>query len=129
MASVSLSVNDGDSNHCQCKGCLSMDARNAFRYQNEPNLSDRYFRFYNKVIKRVNKKNPEAQVAVLAYGPTGKPPVETKINNNVIVFITTGYNPRQFEKAGGKSSLYQYHIDYAYPTIRHCPQMLKAYFK
>jgi Domain of unknown function (DUF4838) len=127
--SVSLSINDGDSNHCTCKLCFAMDAKDAFKDPLSPNRSDRYFRFYNKVIERVLKKVPNAHVAVLGYGPCGTPPTETKIHERVCVFISTGANPRQFAAAGGASSLYHYHLDNAYPTIRHYPHTIAKYLR
>jgi len=127
--SVSLSVNDGGCNDCMCKLCRAMDIKGAFDDPLNPKLSDRYFRFYNKVIERVLKKQPNARIAVLGYGPCGTPPLETKINDRICVFISTGANPRQFEKAGGSSALYHYHLDSAYPTIRHYPHMIARFLR
>lgn len=129
IASVSLSVNDGDCNHCMCDKCRALDAKDALKDSNAPNFSDRYFRFYNIVMERVLKENPNAYIAVLGYGPCGKPPKETKIHDRVIVFISTGSDPLQFKGVGGGSSLYQYHLDGAYPTVRHFPHMLADYLR
>jgi hypothetical protein len=129
MASVSLSVNDGAGNHCTCVRCTSMDATDVFTDPLKPNLSDRYFRFYNKVMKRVLEVNPNAYIAVLGYGPCGRPPHETKIHDRIVVFISTGADPGQFKSAGGASSLYHYHLDNAYPTIRHYPHMIARYLR
>jgi len=92
--SVSLSVNDGGANDCMCTLCRKMDIPGAFDDPMNPKLSDRYFRFYNKVIERVLKVEPHAYVAVLGYGPCGTPPLATKIHDRVCVFISTGANPR-----------------------------------
>lgn len=126
--SVSLSVNDGAGNHCECKLCRAMDAKDAFADPLSPNLSDRYFRFYNKVIEQVLKQQPEAYVAVLGYGPCSRPPVETKIHDRVIVFVTGG-DPTRFAGAGGACSVYHYHLDNAFPTIRHYPHLLAEYVR
>ncbi len=128
-ASVSLSVNDGAGNHCMCERCTAMDAKDAFTDPLKPNLSDRYFRFYNRIIKRVLEVNPNAYIAVLGYGPCGKPPREIKIHDRIVVFISTGADPAQFKSAGGASSLYHYHLDNAYPTIRHYPHMIAQYLR
>ena len=117
-ASVSLSVNDGGGNHCQCKLCRAMDAKDAFKDPMIPKLSDRYFRFYNKVIERVVKAKPDAYVAALGYGACSRPPVETKIHPRVIVFVTGG-DPTRFKGVGGARGSYFYCLDNAYPTVRH----------
>jgi len=127
--SVSLSVNDGDSNHCTCDLCRAMDAKESFKDPLNPNRSDRYFRFYNKVMQRVLEVEPNAIIAALGYGATGRLPLETKIHDRVCVFISTGADPRQYEKAGGASALYHYHLDNAYPTIRHYPHMIARYLR
>lgn len=127
--SVSLTVNDGAGHDCMCDLCRAMDAKNAYQDPLNPNLSDRYFRFYNLVTERVLKVQPNAYIAVLGYGPTAKPPIETRIHDRVCVFVSTGANPCQFEKAGGASALYQYHLDNAYPTIRHYPHMIADYLR
>jgi hypothetical protein len=127
--SVSLSVNDGGANDCMCERCRAMDIADAFADPLHPQLSDRYFRFYNHVAERVREVEPRAIIAVLGYGPCAVPPRETKIHDAVCVFISTGANPRQFEGAGGGSSLYHYHLDNAYPTIRHYPQMIAKYLR
>jgi hypothetical protein len=127
--SVSLSVNDGDSNHCMCDLCCAMDARDAFKDPLNPNRSDRYFRFYNTVMERVLEIEPSAYVAVLGYGPTGVLPLETKIHDRICVFISTGANPRQYAAAGGSSALYHYHLDNAFPTIRHYPHTIARYLR
>ena len=128
-ASVSLSVNDGGANDCMCDQCTAMDAKDAFTDPLNPNLSDRYFRFYNKVMERVLEVNPNAYIAVLGYGPCGTPPRETKIHDRIVVFISTGADPAQFKSAGGSSSLYHYHLDNAFPTIRHYPHMIARYLR
>lgn len=128
-ASVSLSVNDGGANDCMCELCRAMDIDDAFSDPMNPKLSDRYFRFYNKVTERVLEQQPDAYIAVLGYGPCGVPPEQTRIHDRVCVFISTGANPRQFEQAGGSSALYHYHLDNAYPTIRHYPHMMARYLR
>ena len=127
-ASVSLSVNDGGGNHCTCDKCRALDAEGAFKDPLRPNLSDRYFRFYNRVIERVLKENPEAYVGVLGYGPCSTPPVATRIHERVIVFAAGG-DPTRFAAAGGACSVYHYHLDNAYPTIRHYPRLLAEYLR
>ena len=57
MATVSLSVNDGAGNICECELCRAQDNRTAFQGGKRPDLSDRFFRFYNAVVERAAEKN------------------------------------------------------------------------
>lgn len=129
LGAISLSVNDGSGQDCQCDLCRAMDIESAFKDPFNPKLSDRYFRFYNAVIERVLVKKPDARVAVLGYGPCAQPPEQTRIHDRIVVYITTGADPRQFEQAGGSSAIYQYHLDSAYPTIRHYPRMIAQFLR
>lgn len=122
---VSLSVNDGAGNYCTCEGCRAEDSKDAFANPSQrPRLSDRFFRFYNKVAERVVKVNPDAYIAVLGYGAmTGIPPEEVKIHPRIIVFQTGGLNDA-WKDCGGATALYQYLYQDGYQMVRTYPHML-----
>jgi|GEM_PF-1374073 len=116
--SASLSVNDGSGNTCECNLCMALS----------PDLGERFFRFYNLVAERVVAKNPDAYIGVLAYGPCGHPPKQTRIHDRIVVFVTGG-DPTRFGDIGGRRAVYFYHLDNAYPTIRHYPNLLAEYVR
>lgn len=119
--SASLSVNDGSSNWCECDGCKALS----------PDIGERFYKFYNTVTERVVAKNPEAYIAALAYGPCQQPPKETRIHDRIVIFVTGG-DPLRFgdpRRTGGKRAVYHYHLDNAYPTVRHYPHLLADYVR
>jgi len=50
-------------------------------------LSDRYARFYLAVQKEAQKVDPNAVVAGFAYSNYSKPPVQTKLNKNILIIF------------------------------------------
>jgi hypothetical protein len=79
---ASISPNDGGPNYfCMCERCRSWDPQNAPKVSNSrivnpetgepydeyPSLSDRYFKFYNKVAERVAEVYPDKKLGVYAY--------------------------------------------------------------
>jgi len=120
VASVSLSVNDGAGNICMCPLCLAEDGKNAFQKGQRPNLSERFFRFYNKVAERVTKERPDARIAVLGYGPCKKPPTEIKVHPAVHVFeVAPSAGALQaWQAAGAAPDMYLWLWDGGFLTIR-----------
>ncbi len=53
-------------------------------------LSDRYCRFYLAVQKEAQKVDPEATVIGFSYENYAKPPVETKLNERVVISLVPG---------------------------------------
>ena len=120
MLSFSLSVNDGRGNQCECSRCWAMDSQTAFDSL-EPDYSDRYFRFYNRVIGRALKTNSEAWLAVFSYGnSTSKPPHEVRVHPRTVVFQVDKLDPT-WTNLGATAALYQNCLDRKFMTVRHAP--------
>lgn len=103
---IDISENDTDG-RCTCPNCLAWDsgqqlslvdtevsiekAREAFERRDRQwaghlgSLSDRYAKFFLAVQKLAQETDPEAVVMGYAYANTVDPPVETKLNERVIV--------------------------------------------
>ena len=115
---ASLSVNDGAGNHCQCNLCTAQDTKLPRR--SAWDLSDRYFRFYNKVMEDVLKEYPDGHIAVLAYGPTSQPPQETRINSHILTLkvAATPKELREWGDAGAAPNLYMWLWDGGFLTVR-----------
>ena len=100
---------------CTCQNCRSWDAKdprfakdpywgkgiiphhsNRFRdvihllgdNSQAPSLSDRYAKFFMKVLKEAKKINPKASVAGFAYANYVEPPVNTKLTPDVFISYT-----------------------------------------
>jgi len=116
--SVSLSVNDGAGNHCQCDLCTAQDAKSPRR--SAWDLSDRYFRWYNLIIEKVLPEYPDAYVAALAYGPCSKPPMETKVNPHVLIFkvAATPQDLKDWHAVGATPNLYLWLWEGGFLTFR-----------
>ncbi len=54
-------------------------------------LSDRYAKFYLAVQAEARKHDPDAIIVAYAYAGYVQPPVETKLNENIIVWIVPPY--------------------------------------
>ncbi len=117
-AAVSLSVNDGAGNTCECDACTALDGSTA---QSDPyNLSNRFFTFYNTVVQRAAAIEPRAKVAVLGYGPVSKPPTDVKIDPRVIVYRVQP-SPEQMQAwrdAGAALGMYLWLWDGGFFTAR-----------
>ncbi|MDO8544518.1 MAG: DUF4838 domain-containing protein [Opitutaceae bacterium] len=98
LLAASISPNDGTSRsvHCVCKNCRAWDARGAPRVADsdpdsaasgpEENLTDRYFRFYNEVGKRVAQEVPDRYLGCYAYSIYRQPPTDLKhLEPNLLV--------------------------------------------
>jgi len=120
IASVSLSVNDGAGNICECELCRAQDAKDAFQEGKRPNLSDRFFRFYNTVAERAREQNPNARVAVLGYGAVSSTPKEVKVDPGIYVFqvCSSVEKLKEWKDAGANPNLYMWLWDGGFLTIR-----------
>jgi len=105
QSTVSLSVNDGAGNVCECDGCRAQDARHPHDARDH---SDRFFRFYNTVIERAVQQDPRAAIAVLGYGACRLPPQEVKVHPRVTVFRVgpSVEELRAWHAAGARPSVY-----------------------
>ncbi|MBM4048799.1 MAG: DUF4838 domain-containing protein, partial [Planctomycetes bacterium] len=120
MLSVSLSVNDGAGNTCECELCRAQDAKDAFQPGKRPNLSDRFYRFYNAVMGRVLEKAPNAYIAVLGYGPCKVPPTEVKVHSRIQVFEVqpSAEALKAWKAAGATPNMYLWLWDGGFLTVR-----------
>ena len=119
-ATVSLSVNDGAGNICECDLCRAQDSKDAFKEGQRPDLSDRFFRFYNKVIQEAVKEVPHARIAVLGYGAVRKPPHEVKVDPRIYVFHVQANVEalKAWKDAGANPNLYMWLWDGGFLTVR-----------
>ena len=124
MATVSLSVNDGAGNTCECALCRAQDSKTAFQEGQRPDLSDRFFRFYNAVVERAIEKDPRARVAVLGYGAVKTPPKEVRVHPRISVFHVCPNKEalRAWKEAGANPNLYLWLWDGGFLTVRPDPR-------
>lgn len=102
LTAASIGPNDGGGGNkfCRCDVCRSWDgpeARAMYRENPEvnqgpggvgpfPPLSDRYFRYYNEVAKRVRREMPDRYLGVYAYSLYRTPPTRIdRLEPNLIV--------------------------------------------
>ena len=99
---ISIAPNDGGANKfCMCDRCRSWDPPEAPKvtkntalidpatrkpFPEYPSLSDRYFRYFNEVARRVRAELPDRSVVTYAYSVYRTPPVRVKqLEPNLIV--------------------------------------------
>jgi hypothetical protein len=102
LTAASIGPNDGGGGNkfCSCQTCRSWDGPEAqAMYQENPRLnpgpggvgpfpplSDRYFRYYNEVAKRVKREMPDRYLGVYAYSLYRRPPTRIdRLEDNLIV--------------------------------------------
>ena len=95
LTAASISPNDGGgSEHCCCEKCRAWDPPqqkvaddlDAGDTKLQQCLTDRYFRFYNEIAKRVAKEMPDRYLGTYAYSIYKTPPVIVKhLEKNLIV--------------------------------------------
>ncbi len=93
--------------NCVCEACRAWDSPNSPLLANQPerkelvkdtsdrpmvSLSDRYARFWLALQAEGEKHDPKATVIGYAYADAGLPPVETKLNDRIIVGIVPPYS-------------------------------------
>ncbi len=93
---------------CTCEVCRSWDPKSTQTTQANPwlagaetakdvdkpklSLSDRYARFYLALQEEAKKHDPNATVIGYAYADYSAPPVETKLNKNIIIGVVPYYS-------------------------------------
>ncbi len=131
--SFSLSVNDGGKGSCMCEACIAQDPPGALD-RGQPDLTERYFKFYNAVAERITREKPDAYVAVLGYGRCKSPPKVLKIHPRIAVFnvcSNTEWEPNvavrqeEWQAAGAIPCLYQWLWDTGFLTVRHFPHAVQ----
>ena len=122
---ASLAVNDGGGNVCECDLCKALDEPGGVT---PDNYSNRFFRFYAKVLDLARQKDPEVKALILLYqASTRKVPSHAKIHPGIIGMGTNPANFDDFAAHGLKQSgLWDHHLDYRYPLIPHYPKRLAA---
>jgi hypothetical protein len=93
QTAVSISPNDdGDNKFCMCGKCAAMDPPGSPKLyegaKREPGipLSDRHFKFYNEIAKRVGKEVPDRYLGAYAYWPYKELPVTVKeLEKNLLI--------------------------------------------
>jgi len=78
------SGSDGDP-ACTCDTCRAWDGPDA------DSLSDRYAKFWLALQQRGREIRPDATVLGYAYGRYCRPPVETRLNDRIVVAIVPAY--------------------------------------
>jgi hypothetical protein len=102
MAGVSIGPNDGGGGNrfCCCERCRSWDSPEAQAMYNAnpkinqgpggeglfPPLSDRYFRYFNEVARRVKAEVPDRYLGTIAYSLYRSPPASiAKLEDNLVI--------------------------------------------
>ena len=93
QTAVSISMNDdGDNTFCMCEKCAAWDPPGSPKLYSKGTgdpgipLSDRHFKFYNEVAKRVGKEMPERYLGAYAYWPYKEIPVTVKeLEKNLLI--------------------------------------------
>ena len=122
---VSLAVNDGGGNMCECELCKALDEPGGVT---PDNYSNRFFRFYAKVLDLARQKDPGAKAIILLYASnTRVVPSHAKIHPGIIGMGTNPVNFDDFARHGLKQmGLWDHQFDYRYPLIPHYPKRLAA---
>lgn len=98
----------GEDPSCTCATCKSWDAKGSVRTKENPwlvgseesktkeaeaplSLSDRYARFWLALQEEGRKHDPEATVVGYAYADYTAPPVKTKLNDHIIIWVVPPY--------------------------------------
>jgi hypothetical protein len=77
---VSMDPNDGH-RPCHCEKCQALG-----------NNSDRVYHLGNFVAREIRKVHPEAQVGVMIYSPFDTPPLNTKVEPNLVNLMALAFN-------------------------------------
>ncbi|MBQ9336001.1 MAG: DUF4838 domain-containing protein [Lentisphaeria bacterium] len=122
---ASLAVNDGSGNMCECDLCKALDEPGGVT---PSNYSNRFFRFYGKVLDLARRKDPNVKVLILLYHVnTSKVPSDAKIHPGIIGMGTNPVNFDDFAAHGMKQmGLWDHQFDYRYPLIPHYPKKIAA---
>ena len=120
---ASLAVNDGGGHICECDLCKALDEPGGVT---KSNYSNRFFRFYEKVLDLARQKEPNVKTIILLYhDSTSKVPSHAKIHPGIIGMGTNNVDFEGFAKKGLKQfGLWDHHLDYRHPLPPHYPKRL-----
>ena len=120
---ASLAVNDGGGNMCECELCKALDEPGGVT---PDNYSNRFFRFYEKVLDLARQQKPDAKALILLYAAnTRLVPSHARIHPGIIGMGTNPVNFDEFARRGLKQmGLWDHQFDYRYPLIPHYPKRL-----
>lgn len=105
LIAASISPNDnGGNNFCCCERCRSWDSPEARElYKKDPKmfqrlgpLTDRYFRFYNEVAKRVKKEMPDRYLGCYAYYVYSRAPVVLEHLEDNLIIGYVGFDSEEY---------------------------------
>jgi hypothetical protein len=72
--SIAMGPNDGRG-FCECENCKKLDSGDWDAFSNEPSVTDRYFWFYNQVLKGIEDEFPDKRLETYIYHSYMRPPV------------------------------------------------------
>jgi len=134
---------------CECADCRKLDVEGRdfrrVKYTDSPLthiVSNRYFTFVNEVARQVATTHPGKLIGTLAYLWTELPPIEQKMESNVVIFMTQD-DSQHFDKAyrdldrrlvddwSKKINHFGVYVYYAYGhnAPRYYPHMAAEYLK
>lgn len=89
---ISVGVNDGSGNFCECAACKALDAPQAGEAWDE-HLTDRYVHMANAVAVEARKHRPDAFATMYAYLKTLAPPRRLRVESNIVVQLVPYVDP------------------------------------
>ncbi len=74
---IGLGPDDGGG-FCECEKCRALDGGDQSPFSNRFSVTDRYFWFFNKLLKEIEGEFPDKKIGTLIYGNYIMPPVKVK---------------------------------------------------
>lgn len=93
---LSVGVNDGNSNFCECEDCLALDEPREGEAW-DAHLTDRYVVLANRVMRMAREHRPDVYVTIYAYLSTLYPPRRVKLEPNIVVQLVPYVDPLDLE--------------------------------
>ena len=78
-----MGPNDG-SGFCECEKCQALDSGEITPFTHRRSVTDRYFWFFNQVLKGLEGEFPKARIGTLVYSDTMMPPVKVKPDPRIV---------------------------------------------
>jgi len=78
-----MGPNDG-SGFCECAKCEALDSGEVTPFTHRRSVTDRYFWFFNQVLKGLEGQFPKARIGTLVYSDTMMPPVKVKPDPRIV---------------------------------------------
>ena len=78
-----MGPNDG-SGFCECAECRALDSGELTPFTHRPSVTDRYFWFFNQLIKALEAEFPNVKIGTLVYSDTMMPPVKVKPDPRIV---------------------------------------------